>query len=209
MAIRPPYFQEQQQPRCAIAGSRLAKARNSPHHPHPGSLRGPPGGVLVAGEAQTASLRPAVGLAEDPKRTPAKLVQTQAKITVLADAAACGAWPELLSILIAAGDGFQWLGQLERHDHGRPQQWRMLRELEGLLMQAEVVAEGGGFVSCRSPVWQPPLDFIGNGSAPGFRVMDGATNSPLLSLIWPGGWAIWCLEACVGWRISTPGERHQ
>jgi cytochrome c553 len=28
----------------------------------------------------------------------------------------------------------------------------------GLLMTAEVVAEGGGFVSCRSPLFSPPLD---------------------------------------------------
>ena len=28
----------------------------------------------------------------------------------------------------------------------------------GLVMAAEVVAEGGGFVSCRSPLFSPPLD---------------------------------------------------
>ena len=33
--------------------------------------------------------------------------------------------------------------------------------------------------------------------------MDGATNSPLLSLIWPGGWAIWCL-----WPALGGGFRH-
>ena len=29
---------------------------------------------------------------------------------------------------------------------------------EGLLLEGEVVADGGGFVSCRSPRLQPPLD---------------------------------------------------
>ena len=35
---------------------------------------------------------------------------------------------------------------------------------EGLLLQGEVVEEGGGFVSCRSPIYSPPKDlsaFIG------------------------------------------------
>ena len=29
---------------------------------------------------------------------------------------------------------------------------------EGLLLEGEVVADGGGFVSCRSPLLRPPLD---------------------------------------------------
>ena len=46
---------------------------------------------LVAGEGKQQALGRLLDPAEDPGRTPAKLVQTQAKITVLADAAACGA----------------------------------------------------------------------------------------------------------------------
>ena len=46
---------------------------------------------LVAGEGKQQALGRLLDPAEDPGRTPAKLVQTDAKITVLADAAACGA----------------------------------------------------------------------------------------------------------------------
>ena len=46
---------------------------------------------LVAGEGKQQALGRLLDPAEDPGRTPAKLVQTEGKITVLADAAACGA----------------------------------------------------------------------------------------------------------------------
>lgn len=32
---------------------------------------------------------------------------------------------------------------------------------EGLVFEGEVVAEGGGFVSCRSPDFRPPLNLVG------------------------------------------------
>ena len=67
-------------------------------------------------------------------------------------------WPELLSILIAAGDGFSGWASLNDTIMGGRSSGECSVNSEGLLMQAEVVAEGGGFVSCRSPVWQPPLD---------------------------------------------------
>ena len=67
-------------------------------------------------------------------------------------------WPELLSILIAAGDGFSGWASLNDTIMGGRSSGECSVSSEGLLMQAEVVAEGGGFVSCRSPVWQPPLD---------------------------------------------------
>ena len=67
-------------------------------------------------------------------------------------------WSELLSILIAAGDGFSGWASLNDTVMGGRSSGECLVNSDGLLMQAEVVAEGGGFVSCRSPVWQPPLD---------------------------------------------------
>ncbi|QNJ08819.1 NADH:ubiquinone oxidoreductase complex I intermediate-associated CIA30-like protein [Synechococcus sp. Minos11] len=67
-------------------------------------------------------------------------------------------WPELLTILIAAGDGFSGWASLNDTIMGGRSSGECVVNSDGLLMQAEVVAEGGGFVSCRSPVWQPPLD---------------------------------------------------
>ena len=45
----------------------------------------------------------------------------------------------------------------------------------GLVLEGEVVSEGGGFVSCRSPVYRPPLDLS---SYSGLRLtLDGEGRS--------------------------------
>ena len=46
---------------------------------------------------------------------------------------------------------------------------------QGLVLEGEVVSEGGGFVSCRSPVYRPPLDLS---SFSGLRLtLDGEGRS--------------------------------
>ena len=65
---------------------------------------------------------------------------------------------ELMALVIASGDGFSGWSTLNDTVMGGRSQGGCRATSEGLLMEAQVVAEGGGFVSCRSPRWQPPLD---------------------------------------------------
>lgn len=77
-------------------------------------------------------------------------------------------WSELVALLIATGDGFSGWGTLNDTVMGGRSQGGCRTTSEGLLLEAEVVAEGGGFVSCRSPQWQPPLDL---GNAQGLELL--------------------------------------
>ena len=67
-------------------------------------------------------------------------------------------WADLVAILIAAADGFSGWQSLNDTVMGGRSQGQCSVSSAGLLMEADVVAEGGGFVSCRSPRWRPPLD---------------------------------------------------
>ena len=62
------------------------------------------------------------------------------------------------SLLVVAGDGFAGWHSLNDTIMGGRSQGQCQSGSSGLLMTAEVVAEGGGFVSCRSPLFSPPLD---------------------------------------------------
>jgi hypothetical protein len=70
-------------------------------------------------------------------------------------------WVELLALLIAAGDGFSGWASLNDTVMGGRSQGSCRISSAGLLMEANVVSAGGGFVSCRSPRWQPPLNLSG------------------------------------------------
>jgi len=70
-------------------------------------------------------------------------------------------WAELMTLLIASGDGFSGWTSLNDTVMGGRSQGSCGVTSSGLLMESLVVAEGGGFVSCRSPRWQPPLDLSG------------------------------------------------
>jgi hypothetical protein len=59
---------------------------------------------------------------------------------------------------IASGDGFAGWQALNDTIMGGRSQGAVHASSEGLLLQAFVEPEGGGFVSCRSPVFDPPLD---------------------------------------------------
>ncbi len=66
---------------------------------------------------------------------------------------------------------------------------------EGLLLEGEVVSEGGGFVSCRSPVFRPPLDFS---SCSGLRLsLDGEGRS--------FKFAVACRDGVFGLTEMIPG----
>ena len=64
----------------------------------------------------------------------------------------------LAPLPIASGDGFAGWQALNDTIMGGRSQGSVQASSEGLLMQAFVEPEGGGFVSCRSPVFDPPLD---------------------------------------------------
>jgi len=61
-------------------------------------------------------------------------------------------------MLIAAGDGFAGWSSLNDTVMGGRSSGSCSIDSQGLVMQALVVTEGGGFVSCRSPRYQPPLN---------------------------------------------------
>jgi len=68
------------------------------------------------------------------------------------------------ALTIVAGDGFAGWTSLNDTIMGGQSSGRCSASLEGLLMEALVVEEGGGFVSCRSPELVPPLDLSAYGA---------------------------------------------
>lgn len=61
-------------------------------------------------------------------------------------------------LVIAAGAGFSGWSTLNDTIMGGRSSGRCSAGAEGLLMDSQVVEEGGGFVSCRSADFVPPLD---------------------------------------------------
>jgi hypothetical protein len=61
-------------------------------------------------------------------------------------------------LLVVAGDGFSGWHSLNDTIMGGRSQGQCSVSSEGLVLEAEVVEQGGGFVSCRSPQFVPPLD---------------------------------------------------
>jgi hypothetical protein len=70
----------------------------------------------------------------------------------------------LASLPIASGDGFAGWQALNDTIMGGRSQGAVQISSDGLLLQAFVEPEGGGFVSCRSPVFDPPLDLSAYGA---------------------------------------------
>ena len=70
----------------------------------------------------------------------------------------------LAPLPIASGDGFAGWQALNDTIMGGRSQGAVQATHEGLLLQAFVEPEGGGFVSCRSPVFEPPLDLSAYGA---------------------------------------------
>jgi hypothetical protein len=64
----------------------------------------------------------------------------------------------LTPLPIASGDGFSGWQALNDTIMGGRSRGSVQTTSEGLVLQAFVEPEGGGFVSCRSPVFDPPLD---------------------------------------------------
>ena len=69
-----------------------------------------------------------------------------------------GGSPRDGAVLVVSGDGFAGWHSLNDTIMGGRSQGQCQSGSRGLVMTAEVVAEGGGFVSCRSPLFSPPLD---------------------------------------------------
>ena len=65
---------------------------------------------------------------------------------------------------IASGDGFAGWQALNDTIMGGRSRGNVHASSAGLLMGAYVEPEGGGFVSCRSPVFDPPMDLSAYGA---------------------------------------------
>lgn len=59
---------------------------------------------------------------------------------------------------LIAGDDFAGWDTLNDTIMGGSSQSRCSASSEGLRWQGQLISEGGGFISCRSPQWRPPLD---------------------------------------------------
>ena len=70
----------------------------------------------------------------------------------------------LTPLVIAAADGFSGWQPLNDTIMGGRSSGSCQASSEGLLMDAFVEPEGGGFVSCRSPQFTPPLDLSSYGA---------------------------------------------
>ena len=64
-------------------------------------------------------------------------------------------------IPIAAGDGFSGWHALNDTIMGGRSQGECRTGPDGLSFQGVLIADGGGFISCRSPLFSPPLDLSG------------------------------------------------
>ncbi|NDC15587.1 MAG: CIA30 family protein, partial [Synechococcaceae bacterium WB9_2_170] len=68
------------------------------------------------------------------------------------------------SLLVSAGAGFAGWQPLNDTIMGGSSQADCQATSEGLLLVGYVEPQGGGFVSCRSPVYAPPLDLSAYGA---------------------------------------------
>ena len=67
-------------------------------------------------------------------------------------------------LVVVSGDGFAGWQSLNDTIMGGRSQGHCRSGSEGLVMEAEVIEQGGGFVSCRSPQFAPPLDLSAYGA---------------------------------------------
>ncbi|MFY8149644.1 MAG: CIA30 family protein [Prochlorococcaceae cyanobacterium] len=67
-------------------------------------------------------------------------------------------------LLLVSGDGFSGWHALNDTVMGGRSSGTTRSGSQGLHFEGDVVAEGGGFISCRSPVFSPPLDLSGYGA---------------------------------------------
>jgi hypothetical protein len=99
-------------------------------------------------------------------------------------------------MLVVAGDGFSGWHALNDTVMGGRSSGECLVSERGLTLDAVVVEQGGGFVSCRSPLFSPPLDLsafsalqldlLGDGRRYKLAVACGDGVGGLTALI-PGG----------------------
>ena len=122
-------------------------------------------------------------------------------------------------MLVVAGDGFSGWHALNDTVMGGRSSGECLVSERGLILDAEVVEQGGGFVSCRSPLFSPPLDLsafsalqldlLGDGRRYKLAVACGDGVGGLTELI-PGGlrWvAEFATEADHPSKVRIPFDR--
>ena len=63
-----------------------------------------------------------------------------------------------MAVVLEAGESFRAWQALNDTVMGGRSSGSCIVSHEGLTLDANVVSEGGGFVSCRSPIYSPPLD---------------------------------------------------
>ncbi|QNJ06078.1 NADH:ubiquinone oxidoreductase complex I intermediate-associated CIA30-like protein [Synechococcus sp. MEDNS5] len=97
--------------------------------------------------------------------------------------------------MIASGETFHAWSNLNDTIMGGSSQASCRVTDDGLLLEGEVVSEGGGFVSCRSPVYKPPLDLT---AFSGLRLsLDGQGRS--------FKFAVACRDGVLGLTELIPG----
>ncbi len=98
-------------------------------------------------------------------------------------------------LVLVAGDGFAGWQSLNDTIMGGRSQGSCRSGSAGLVMEAEVIEQGGGFVSCRSPLFAPPLDL----SAYGALVLELEGDGRRYKL------AIACADGLAGLTELVPG----
>ena len=122
-------------------------------------------------------------------------------------------------MLVVTGDGFSGWHALNDTVMGGRSSGEVRVSERGLSLDADVVEQGGGFVSCRSPLFSPPLDLsafgaleldlLGDGRRYKLAVACGDGVGGLTELI-PGGlrWvAEFATEAAQATKVRIPFDR--
>ena len=116
----------------------------------------PPRGCLRQAEALVPAI-PGVALAALPMDLPPPAPAPSSPATAVGPATSA-------PLVVVAGDGFAGWQSLNDTIMGGRSQGQCRSGSEGLVMEAEVIEQGGGFVSCRSPQFAPPLDLSAYGA---------------------------------------------
>ena len=100
-----------------------------------------------------------------------------------------------MAVVLEAGESFRSWQALNDTIMGGRSSGHCSVSARGLLLDAEVIAAGGGFVSCRSPLYSPPLDLSSSSGVLIDFSGDGRTYK----------WAVACGDGVAGLTELIPG----
>lgn len=96
---------------------------------------------------------------------------------------------------LIAGEDFAGWSTLNDTIMGGSSQSRCSASAAGLRWQGQLISEGGGFISCRSPQWKPPLDLSASSGLTLRLVGDGRRYKIALA----------CADLITGLSAGLPG----